>query len=75
MLTVLGHRGLVPLRAAQHGAVVSRTGDGTLVGTKPGSFGDDDALAELHDLLRHVRAADPSTTDTTASSVYTLEQP
>jgi 4-hydroxythreonine-4-phosphate dehydrogenase len=50
-----GHQSLVPLAAVQHGAVLSRAEDGTLVGTKPGSFGDDLALEQLYEQIRERR--------------------
>ena len=49
VLDAVGLQPLVPLAAVQHGAVLSRADDGTLVGTKPGSFGDDLALLQLYD--------------------------
>lgn len=60
-----GRSRLVPLAAVQHGAVLSRADDGTLVGTKPGSFGDDLALLQLYDEIRERRghtADAPATT-------------
>jgi 4-hydroxythreonine-4-phosphate dehydrogenase len=51
VLDAVGLHRLVPLAAVQHGAVLSRAEDGTLVGTKPGSFGDDLALVQLHDQI------------------------
>ncbi|ACL39094.1 4-hydroxythreonine-4-phosphate dehydrogenase [Pseudarthrobacter chlorophenolicus A6] len=63
VLDAVGHSGLVPLAAVQHGAVLSRADDGTLVGTKPGSFGDDLALLQLYDEIRERRSAPaPATT-------------
>ncbi|WP_427173805.1 4-hydroxythreonine-4-phosphate dehydrogenase PdxA [Arthrobacter sp. 92] len=55
VLDAVGLHRLVPLAAVQHGAVLSRTEDGTLVGTKPGSFGDDLALLQLYDEIRERR--------------------
>ncbi|TNB74241.1 4-hydroxythreonine-4-phosphate dehydrogenase PdxA [Arthrobacter sp. BB-1] len=55
VLDALGRHSLVPLAAVQHGAVLSRADDGTLVGTKPGSFGDDLALLQLYDEIRERR--------------------
>ncbi|MDQ0076762.1 4-hydroxythreonine-4-phosphate dehydrogenase PdxA [Arthrobacter oryzae] len=55
VLDAVGLQRLVPLAAVQHGAVLSRAGDGTLVGTKPGSFGDDLALLQLYDMIRERR--------------------
>lgn len=55
VLDVVGHSSLVPLAAVQHGAVLSRAADGTLVGTKPGSFGDNLALLQLYDDIRERR--------------------
>lgn len=48
VLERLGVRTLEPLGEVQHGAVISRADDGRLVGTKPGSFGDDHALLQLY---------------------------
>ncbi|WP_314216072.1 4-hydroxythreonine-4-phosphate dehydrogenase PdxA [Pseudarthrobacter equi] len=55
VLDAAGRHTLVPLAAVQHGAVLSRADDGTLVGTKPGSFGDDLALLQLYDEIRERR--------------------
>ncbi|GAB5080791.1 4-hydroxythreonine-4-phosphate dehydrogenase PdxA [Arthrobacter sp. AD-310] len=55
VLDAMGRSSLVPLAAVQHGAVLSRADDGTLVGTKPGSFGDDLALLQLYDEIRNRR--------------------
>lgn len=55
VLDAVGLQRLVPLAAVQHGAVLSRADDGTLVGTKPGSFGDDLALLQLYDEIRERR--------------------
>jgi uncharacterized protein YgbK (DUF1537 family) len=55
VLDAVGLPRLVPLAAVQHGAVLSRADDGTLVGTKPGSFGDDLALLQLYDEIREQR--------------------
>ena len=55
VLDAVGLHSLVPLAAVQHGAVLSRAEDGTLVGTKPGSFGDDLALVQLYDQIRERR--------------------
>lgn len=55
VLDAVGLRTLVPFAAVQHGAVVSRADDGTLVGTKPGSFGDELALLQLYDEIRERR--------------------
>ncbi|SDS99819.1 4-hydroxythreonine-4-phosphate dehydrogenase [Pseudarthrobacter equi] len=57
VLDAVGRSSLVPLAAVQHGAVLSRADDGTLVGTKPGSFGDDLALLQLYDEIRERRSA------------------
>jgi 4-hydroxythreonine-4-phosphate dehydrogenase len=65
VLDAVGRYSLVPLAAVQHGAVLSRADDGTLVGTKPGSFGDDLALLQLYDAIRERRgqsAEAPATT-------------
>ncbi|GGI86665.1 4-hydroxythreonine-4-phosphate dehydrogenase PdxA [Pseudarthrobacter scleromae] len=55
VLDAVGFHRLVPLAAVQHGAVLSCADDGTLVGTKPGSFGDDLALLQLYDDIRERR--------------------
>ena len=57
VLDDLGIRHLTPLASAQHGAVVSLSDDGRLVGTKPGSFGDGHALVELYQSIQDLRAA------------------
>ena len=57
VLDDLGIRDLTPLASAQHGAVVSLSDDGRLVGTKPGSFGDRHALVELYQSIKDLRAA------------------
>lgn len=65
VLDAVGRSSLVPLAAVQHGAVLSRADDGTLVGTKPGSFGDHLALLQLYDEIRERRgqpAGVPATT-------------
>ncbi|MEV7662068.1 four-carbon acid sugar kinase family protein [Paenarthrobacter sp. NPDC089316] len=67
VLDVLGLRSLMPLAAVQHGAVLSRASDGTLVGTKPGSFGDAHALTQLHHQMQ-LRRAHPSDITTTYSA-------
>lgn len=64
VLDALGHRRLVPVASVQHGAVLSRTDDGTLVGTKPGSFGDDLALLQLYYLIRERRGHAPTAPET-----------
>lgn len=55
VLEAVGIQSMVPLAAVQHGAVLSRTDQGTLVGTKPGSFGDRYALSQLHHQIQHRR--------------------
>ncbi|WP_411375777.1 4-hydroxythreonine-4-phosphate dehydrogenase PdxA [Arthrobacter sp. MPF02] len=55
VLDAVGRHSLVPIAAVQHGAVLSRADDGTLVGTKPGSFGDDLALLQLYEAIRERR--------------------
>jgi 4-hydroxythreonine-4-phosphate dehydrogenase len=55
VLDAVGLHKLLPVAAVQHGAVLSRAEDGTLVGTKPGSFGDDLALVQLYDIIRERR--------------------
>ena len=66
VLDALGVRSLTPLASVQHGAVVSLSDDGRLVGTKPGSFGDDDALVQLYSAIKDLRSSnsisDPSHT-------------
>lgn len=62
VLDRLGIRALEPLGAEQHGAVVSLADDGRLVGTKPGSFGDDQALLQLYQSIQSRRATDPAGT-------------
>jgi len=56
VLDALGIRSLTPLASVQHGAVVSLSDDGRLVGTKPGSFGDDDALVQLYSAIKDLRS-------------------
>ncbi|MCU1434923.1 MAG: 4-hydroxythreonine-4-phosphate dehydrogenase [Pseudarthrobacter sp.] len=81
VLDAVGLHRLVPLAAVQHGAVLSRAEDGTLVGTKPGSFGDDLALVQLYDqiLERRGRSADapanslPSKTSEQSGAAMTTE--
>ncbi len=51
VLMALGHHSMTPLTATQHGAVLSRAANGILVGTKPGSFGNQFALVELYELV------------------------
>ncbi|MFF2031146.1 4-hydroxythreonine-4-phosphate dehydrogenase PdxA [Arthrobacter sp. NPDC058192] len=60
VLDILGIRMLEPLDAVQHGAVVSLADDGRLVGTKPGSFGDDQALLQLFSAIRGRRTNAPA---------------
>jgi 4-hydroxythreonine-4-phosphate dehydrogenase len=62
VLERLGIRALEPLGAEQHGAVVSHADDGRLVGTKPGSFGDDQALLQLYHSLQSRWASEPAGT-------------
>ncbi|BCW69916.1 4-hydroxythreonine-4-phosphate dehydrogenase PdxA [Arthrobacter sp. NicSoilB8] len=62
VLERLGIRALEPLGAEQHGAVVSLADDGRLVGTKPGSFGDDHALLQLYRSIQSRRATKPAGT-------------
>lgn len=57
VLDALGVRWLTPLASVQHGAVVSLSDDGRLVGTKPGSFGDDAALVQLYSAIKDLRSA------------------
>lgn len=63
VLDAIGRSSLVPLAAVQHGAVLSRADDGTLVGTKPGSFGDDLALLQLYDEIREHRGQSAAPAD------------
>lgn len=76
VLDAVGIGRLVPLAAVQHGAVLSRADDGTLVGTKPGSFGDDFALLQLYDEIRERRGQAPPAPSTIspASRPNQLEQ-
>ncbi|AXJ10203.1 4-hydroxythreonine-4-phosphate dehydrogenase PdxA [Arthrobacter sp. PM3] len=60
VLDRIGVRALEPLGAPQHGAVVSLADDGRLVGTKPGSFGDDRALLQLFHSIQSRRAGEPA---------------
>jgi 4-hydroxythreonine-4-phosphate dehydrogenase len=60
VLERLGARTLEPLGEVQHGAVISRADDGRLVGTKPGSFGDDHALLQLYQSMHSRRAGHPA---------------
>lgn len=60
VLERLGVRTLEPLGEVQHGAVISRADDGRLVGTKPGSFGDDHALLQLYHSIHSRRAGHPA---------------
>lgn len=62
VLDRLGIRALEPLGAEQHGAVVSLADDGGLVGTKPGSFGDDQALLQLYRSIQSRRASESAGT-------------
>jgi 4-hydroxythreonine-4-phosphate dehydrogenase len=57
VLDALGIRSLTPLASVQHGAVVSLSDDGRLVGTKPGSFGDSDALVQLYSAIKDLRSS------------------
>jgi 4-phospho-D-threonate 3-dehydrogenase / 4-phospho-D-erythronate 3-dehydrogenase len=57
VLDALGVRWLTPLASVQHGVVVSLSDDGRLVGTKPGSFGDDAALVQLYSAIKDLRSA------------------
>jgi 4-hydroxythreonine-4-phosphate dehydrogenase len=57
VLDALGVRSLTPLVSVQHGAVVSLSDDGRLVGTKPGSFGDSDALVQLYSAIKDLRSS------------------
>ena len=57
VLDALGVRSLTPLASVQHGAVVSLSDDGRLVGTKPGSFGDDYALVQLYSAIKDLRSS------------------
>ncbi|MDP9693772.1 UNVERIFIED_ORG: 4-hydroxythreonine-4-phosphate dehydrogenase [Arthrobacter globiformis] len=57
VLDALGVSSLTPLASVQHGAVVSLCDDGRLVGTKPGSFGDSDALVQLYSAIKDLRSS------------------
>ncbi|MFC9353438.1 4-hydroxythreonine-4-phosphate dehydrogenase PdxA [Arthrobacter sp. NPDC057013] len=57
VLDALGIRSLTPLVSVQHGAVVSLSDDGRLVGTKPGSFGNNDALTQLYSAIKDLRSS------------------
>jgi 4-hydroxythreonine-4-phosphate dehydrogenase len=57
VLDALGVRSLTPVVSVQHGAVVSLSDDGRLVGTKPGSFGDSDALVQLYSAIKDLRSS------------------
>ncbi|MFE4542664.1 4-hydroxythreonine-4-phosphate dehydrogenase PdxA [Arthrobacter sp. NPDC056727] len=57
VIDALGIRSLTPLASVQHGAVVSLSDDGRLVGTKPGSFGDNDALVQLYSAIKDLRSS------------------
>lgn len=72
VLDAVGLHRLVPLAAVQHGAVLSRADDGTLVGTKPGSFGDDLALLQLYDEIRERRGR---TAQAPATNLSPQDQP
>lgn len=60
VLDILGIRTLEPLGAVEHGAVISLADDGRLVGTKPGSFGDDQALLQLYSSIHGRRTPGPA---------------
>ncbi|HKU36183.1 MAG TPA: 4-hydroxythreonine-4-phosphate dehydrogenase PdxA [Paenarthrobacter sp.] len=55
VLDAVGITALKPLEAVQHGAVISLANDGRLVATKPGSFGDQDVLAQLYRSIQNLR--------------------
>ncbi|TDV56596.1 4-hydroxythreonine-4-phosphate dehydrogenase [Actinophytocola oryzae] len=52
VLDALGVRALHPIDSVHHGAVRSRTDDGRLVVTRPGSFGGPDSLTSIVAALR-----------------------
>ncbi|MGZ0147327.1 four-carbon acid sugar kinase family protein [Kribbella sp. WER1] len=52
VLEVLGVEQLDVVDEIHHGAVLSRTGDGRPVVTRPGSFGERSSFAEIHAVLR-----------------------
>ncbi len=54
VLDALDVADLVPVARIHHGAVHSRTPDGTAVVTRPGSFGDTDSLVRI---VEHLRAS------------------
>ncbi|SDW91708.1 4-hydroxythreonine-4-phosphate dehydrogenase [Arthrobacter sp. cf158] len=73
VLDAVGLHRLVPVTSVQHGAVLSCADDGTLVGTKPGSFGDDHALLQLYNEIRERRGQ--STQAPTTASPRTTSEP
>lgn len=75
VLDAVGLQQLVPIAAVQHGAVLTRADDGTLVGTKPGSFGDELALLQLYNEIRERRGQSmPVPTTSPARLSNQLEQ-
>lgn len=75
VLNAVGIQQLVPIAAVQHGAVLTRADDGTLVGTKPGSFGDELALLQLYNGIRERRGQSmPVPTTSPARLSNQLEQ-
>ncbi len=57
VLDALGIRTLHPIAQAHPGAVVSVTGDGRLVATRPGSFGDRHSLTQVLSTMQALEAA------------------
>jgi uncharacterized protein YgbK (DUF1537 family) len=55
VLDLLSESQLHPLAEVRTGAVVSRTGSGRIVATRPGSFGGPDSLVELVTAVRGLR--------------------
>ena len=75
VLDAVGRSSMIPLTAVQHGAVLGRADDGTLVGTKPGSFGDDLALVQLYEAIRQHRSHSGNPANTIATKLSkNLEQ-
>lgn len=59
VLDALGIRTLRPIAQAHPGAVVSATGDGRLVATRPGSFGDRHSLTQILTTMQALEATNP----------------
>ncbi|SNS91743.1 four-carbon acid sugar kinase family protein [Rhodococcoides kyotonense] len=54
VIDALGVSTMEPIAEVHHGAVVSRTPDGSLIATRPGSFGDHDSLISMSNYLRGI---------------------